>query len=243
MNMISNLLGGRQDVVAILEADHREVEQLFEQIQRAEGSQRTKLVEKLASELTLHMSIEESLVYPRLARIDKEMSAEAEAEHTLARKVLKDLQRLAPGSPGFDGALGMVKSGIEHHVHEEEGEAFPKLRSQLGRPEMEELTEQVRTAKERGRAPRRSSSSSGSRARSTSRSSRSSTRPAASRRSTGSRATSRTTSAAKKSTKSASKRSGSSSEVTKAELVRRAKRRGITGYSTMTKAELARALR
>jgi hemerythrin superfamily protein len=240
MNMISNLLQGRQDAVAILEADHRQVEQLFEQIQRAQGSQRTKLVQKLASELTLHMSIEESLVYPRMARIDKEMSSEAEAEHSLSRKVLKDLQRLAPDTPGFDGALEMLKAGIQHHVHEEEGEAFPKLRSQLGQDELENLTEQVRTAKERGRAPRRSSSSSGrSRSRSTARSSRSSSRPASSRRSS----SSRSTATAKKATKSASKRSSSSSDVTKAELVQRAKRRGITGYSTMTKAQLARALR
>jgi hemerythrin superfamily protein len=239
MNMISNLLQGRQDLVAILEADHRQVEQLFEQIQRAQGSQRTKLVQKLASELTLHMSIEESLVYPRMARIDKEMSSEAEAEHSLSRKVLKDLQRLAPDTPGFDGALEMLKAGIQHHVHEEEGEAFPKLRSRLGQEELETLTEEVRTAKERGRAPRRSSSAGRSRSRSTSRSSRSSSRPASGRRST----SSRSTSAAKKATKSASKRSSSGSDVTKAELVQRAKRRGITGYSTMTKAQLARALR
>jgi hemerythrin superfamily protein len=243
MNMISNLLRGRQDAVAILEADHREVEQLFEQIQRAQGSQRTRLVEKLASELTLHMSIEESLVYPRLARIDKEMSSEAEAEHGLARKVLKDLQRLTPASPGFDGALEMVKSGIQHHVQEEEGEAFPKLRSKLDSAELEQLTDEVQAAKDRGRAPRRSSSSGRSRARSTSRSTRSSSRPAASRRSSGSRSSSRSTTAAKKSTKSASRRSSSTSDVTKADLVRRAKREGLTGYSTMTKAQLARALR
>jgi hemerythrin superfamily protein len=242
MNMTSNLLRGRQDVIAILEADHREVEQLFEQIQRAQGSQRTKLVEKLASELTLHMSIEESLVYPRMARIDKEMSSEAQAEHSLSRKVLKDLQRLAPDTPGFDGALEMLKAGIQHHVQEEEGEAFPKLRSRLDSSELEQLTEQVQAAKERGRAPRRSSSGR-SRSRSTSRSPRSSSRPAASRRSSGSRSTSRSSSAAKKSTKAASKRSSSSSDVTKADLVRQAKRRGITGYSTMTKAQLARALR
>jgi hemerythrin superfamily protein len=243
MNMISNLLRGRQDVIAILEADHREVEQLFEQIQRAQGSQRTKLVEKLASELTLHMSIEESLVYPRMARIDKEMSSEAEAEHSLSRKVLKDLQRLAPDTPGFDGALEMLKAGIQHHVQEEEGEAFPKLRSQLDSTEFEQLTEQVQTAKERGRAPRRSSSSGRSRSRSTSRPSRSSSRPTTSRRSSGSRSTSRSSSTAKKSTKATAKRSSSSSDVTKAELVRRAKREGISGYSTMTKAQLARALR
>jgi hemerythrin superfamily protein len=203
MNMISNLVQGeRQDLVAILETDHRDVEQLFTQIQRAQGRQRSTLVENLAEQLTLHMSIEESIVYPRLGRIDEEMRSEAEAEHALARKTLKDLRRLAPDSPGFDGALEMVKAGIEHHVHEEESEAFPRLRAELDEQEMEEITEQVREAKQRGRAPRR--------------------RTAAKRSSTSSKA---------------------ATNQTKADLVERAKREGVAGYSSMTKAELARALR
>jgi hemerythrin superfamily protein len=116
--MISNLLtGSRNDAVAILEADHREAEQLFGQIERAQGAQRAKLVKQLVTALTLHMDIEESIVYPALARIDREMGAEAKAEHALARKVMKDVQRLAPDGPGFDGAIGMLKTGIEHHVH------------------------------------------------------------------------------------------------------------------------------
>jgi hemerythrin superfamily protein len=214
MNTISTFLrSGRQDLVAMLEADHREVEQLFNQIQRMQGSQRSKLVAKLAQELTLHMRIEESIVYPRLGRIDKEMSSEAEAEHRLARKALADLQRLAPDTPGFDGALAMVKAGIEHHVQEEEHEAFPKLRSELDDLEMEQLTEEVRAAKERGRAPRRSPSAS------------------------------RARKSAGRSAPSRSRSRGGTKNPTKADLVRRAKRAGITGYSSMTKDELARAMR
>jgi hypothetical protein len=36
--------------------------------------------------------------------------------------------RLAPDEPGFGAALEALKGGISHHVEEEEGEVFPKLR-------------------------------------------------------------------------------------------------------------------
>jgi len=32
------------------------------------------------------------------------------------------------GQPGFGAAVAMVQAGVEHHVEEEENEAFPKLR-------------------------------------------------------------------------------------------------------------------
>ena len=37
---------------------------------------------------------------------------------------------LAPDEPGFGAAMEAVKAGIEHHVEEEEGEVFPKLRKE-----------------------------------------------------------------------------------------------------------------
>jgi hypothetical protein len=255
MTMISNLLtGSRPDVVSILEADHRAVEKLFKDIEAASGSRRSSLVEKLVTDLTLHMSIEESLVYPRVSAFDKEMSQEANAEHALAKKVLTDLRRLAPDAPGFDGALGMLQAGIEHHVHEEEGEVLPKLRRELDQSELEQLTGEVEAAKQRGRAPRRASASrkrtSGSRKRTSSASKRTSS--AQKRASSASKRTSsaRTRGSSSKATTSKSRASGSGSsrgrgrgsEPTKDELVRQAKRAGVTGYSRMNKRQLERAL-
>jgi hemerythrin superfamily protein len=234
MSTITSIVtGDRQDVVGILESDHRKVEQLFKDIKAASGRRRSSLVEQLGRELSLHMSIEEALVYPRVSRFDSQMGAEAKAEHALARKVLRELQRLTPDRAGFDGALGMVEAGIEHHVREEEGELFPKLRRELGDEQMDELTEAVRSAKERGRAPRRAAATTRKRSSSSTR-----TRASSSSRATSARARKRTTPSTSR--RSTSRSAGAAP--TKEQLVREAKRAGIAGYSRMNKRELARAL-
>ncbi len=141
------------DPIQILTADHREVEQLFAQIAEAEEDEREPLVERLDQSLRLHMDIEESLVYPVVAReVDEEDVEEAEVEHGLAREGLDKLASLV-GQPGFGAALDMVKAGIEHHVHEEEQETFPQLAEKLGADEREEMGAAVAEAKQKGSAP------------------------------------------------------------------------------------------
>jgi hemerythrin superfamily protein len=117
-----------------LERQHREVEALFKKLEKAEAEdEQTTLVQTLDESLTEHMQIEENEVYPELASLDAEMGQEAEIEHSLARDGLSTLKSLI-GQPGFGAAVAMLQAGIEHHVEEEENEAFPKLRKAMGAP-------------------------------------------------------------------------------------------------------------
>lgn len=138
------------DVTEMLEQDHRKVEKLFEQIKKSKGSARAKLVERLVGELRLHMKVEESIVYPAIAKQVQggdEMVQEAKSEHKGARKALDDVERLSPDKPGFDGALTMLEAGISHHVEEEEDEVFPRSRKTLSAEELDELGKKVAAAK------------------------------------------------------------------------------------------------
>jgi len=119
------------DVTKMLEADHREVEDLFEKIEKAKGSARQPLIDQLATSLRAHMALEEKVVYPAMEPITgDEPVQEANTEHELGRKGLADVERLGPDEPGFGAALDALKAGISHHVEEEEGEVFPKLRKE-----------------------------------------------------------------------------------------------------------------
>jgi hemerythrin superfamily protein len=117
------------DPTKLLEADHRTVESLFDQIEKAEGEERSPLIDELATALRAHMELEEQVVYPAMEPVTgAESVQEGVTEHELARKALQDMLDLAPDEPGFGAALDACKAGIEHHVEEEEGEIFPELR-------------------------------------------------------------------------------------------------------------------
>jgi Hemerythrin HHE cation binding domain len=117
------------DVTKILEQDHRDAEALFDQIPKAEGTERQSLIDELNTALRAHMELEERVVYPAIEPVTgAEDVQEANQEHVLARDGLDAMLELAPDEPGFDGALEAVKAGILHHVEEEEKDVFPKVR-------------------------------------------------------------------------------------------------------------------
>src|SRR5688572_25405672 len=101
------------DVTRMLEADHRQVEDLFAKIEKAKGDDRLPLIDELATSLKAHMALEEEVVYPTMEPVTgAEAVQEGETEHELARKSLAEMTALAPDEPGFGAALEAVKAGI-----------------------------------------------------------------------------------------------------------------------------------
>jgi hemerythrin-like domain-containing protein len=209
----------RTNPVVMLQADHRRVEALFARIGSRADEERAELVRQLASALRVHMELEETLVYPLLAaQVDKDLAEEAEVEHQLARDGLAQLQELTPDEPGFDAALVMVMAGIEHHVQEEEGEAFPGLVSRLSAEQLAELAGQLTSR--RAELVRREASPTPE------------TRPPRPKRPSNRQGPRNKRKSAKI----------NPDESTKADLIERAKKAGVSGYSHMSKADLAKAI-
>jgi hemerythrin-like domain-containing protein len=211
--------------IMMLQADHRRVESLFARIATSEGNDRADLVQQLTKALRVHMELEERHVYPLLqSEVDAELAEEAEIEHQLARDGLVQLEELTPDEPGFDGALAMVVAGIEHHVLEEESEAFPNLVAKLGPDRLKQLAEQLT-------ATRTELLEQTSEAASTNRNNEE--RPPRRKQQGPENRTPR---------HRRSRANVDPDHATKADLVQQAKKAGIGGYSHMTKAELAKAL-
>jgi hypothetical protein len=117
------------NVIHLLNTDHREVEELFAEF---ESTQDPSIALKICDELTVHATVEEEIVYPVLAQIDREVEQEAEDEHDDAKRLIARIRSLSPDDPSFVPTVLELKKGIEHHVSEEEGEAWDRLRAGAG---------------------------------------------------------------------------------------------------------------
>jgi hemerythrin-like domain-containing protein len=136
------------DPMTILKADHREVKKLLTALADSdEGAEREEMADQVNAALTLHMKIEESIVYPAVKEhVGEEDEEEAEIEHGLAREGLAKMMSMTR-VPGFGAAVEMVKGGIEHHVEEEETELLPELKSSLPRAEWLAMGDAIAKAK------------------------------------------------------------------------------------------------
>jgi hypothetical protein len=111
------------DAVALLKADHRKVEELFEKFESAKGSSsKQKLVQQICTELTVHAMIEEEVFYPACTdKIeDEELIQEAYVEHDGAKVLIAELTASEPDAEFYDAKVKVLSEMIKHHVKEEE---------------------------------------------------------------------------------------------------------------------------
>ncbi len=112
----------KQDAVALLKEDHRTVEELFEQFEKASGDGRKeKLAKQICVELTVHATIEEEIFYPACeGKIEEDLLKEAYVEHDAAKILIKQIQAGGPDDEYYDSKVKVLQEEIEHHVEEEE---------------------------------------------------------------------------------------------------------------------------
>ncbi|MGH8244358.1 MAG: hemerythrin domain-containing protein [Steroidobacteraceae bacterium] len=112
-----------KDAIALLKADHRQVEGWFSQFKKARSDDRkAALAEKICKALKVHTRIEEEIFYPAFlsATEDTEKHHEAEVEHAGAKKLIADIEGMSPGAEYFDAKVKVLAEMIKHHVKEEE---------------------------------------------------------------------------------------------------------------------------
>ena len=109
------------DAIALLKADHRKVEGLFEQFESAKGSSKQTVAEQICNELKIHATIEEEVFYPALkGKIDDDLLNEAYVEHDGAKVLINDIMAGGRDDDFYDAKVKVLSEEIEHHVKEEE---------------------------------------------------------------------------------------------------------------------------
>nr|MBA4770209.1 hemerythrin domain-containing protein [Sphingobium sp.] len=112
------------DAIALLKADHREVEALFEQFESAKGGKRKEdIARKICLELKIHTMIEEEIFYPAFrGRIEDDTLDEAYVEHDGAKVLVNDIEAGSADEDFYDAKVKVLSEEIKHHVHEEEAQ-------------------------------------------------------------------------------------------------------------------------
>lgn len=112
----------KPDAIALLKADHRKVEDLFEKFEKAKSASVKKaLVEQICTELSVHTAIEEEIFYPACnGQIEEDLLMEAYVEHDGAKVIIAELLASEPDNEFYDAKVKVLSEEIKHHIKEEE---------------------------------------------------------------------------------------------------------------------------
>ncbi|WP_309894852.1 hemerythrin domain-containing protein [Archangium sp.] len=134
------------DAIKLLEQQHREVEELFEQFEKAGENDQLMmdLAARIADNLAAHATIEEKLFYPSVyVGPTAEKLQEAVEEHLSAKRVIADILGMSPADAQFKAKMKVLQELIEHHVEEEEKDLFKTVKKLMTKEELAVIGEQM----------------------------------------------------------------------------------------------------
>lgn len=142
------------DAITLLKDDHRSVERLFKRFEKAGERayvEKRRIVDEIIEELSVHAAIEEQLFYPAARATvpgTEDIALESLEEHHVVKWLLSELADMDADAERFVAKTTVLIENVRHHVEEEEGEFFPKVREALGRNDLNDLGDAMVLAKE-----------------------------------------------------------------------------------------------
>ena len=138
------------DAIALLKADHREVETLFEQFKKARSDDRkAAIARQICTALNVHAAIEEEIFYPAFleATDEEDLHHEAAIEHDGAKYLIGQIESGGPEDEYYDAKISVLSEMIKHHVNEEEKRAGMFAKARQADMELKQLGEQLQARK------------------------------------------------------------------------------------------------
>lgn len=128
------------NAIDLLTAQHREMENLFDECKKASTEEKLELFYALANLLVLHTTIEEQHFYPAAREgASDEQVREALEEHLVMKRSLADLLSLDSVDAEFEAKLEVLREIVAHHLQEEEEQLFPTVQQGLSKEALEEV--------------------------------------------------------------------------------------------------------
>jgi hemerythrin superfamily protein len=146
----SNKSSRTADAIALLKADHRQVEGWFAQFAKTRANPRKQqLAAQICAALRVHTTIEEEIFYPAFleATADKDLHHEAVVEHDGAKSLIAEIEGMRAGDDYFDAKVTVLSEMIKHHVKEEEQPGGMFAEAKKSDMDLKALGEEMRARK------------------------------------------------------------------------------------------------
>ena len=158
----------KTDAISLLKADHRQVEEWFEEFEKARSdSRKTELAANICQALKVHTQIEEEIFYPAFfeATEEEDLHHEAIVEHAGAKNLIEQIESSGPSDEYYDAKVKVLSEMIKHHVKEEEQRGGMFAKAKEADMDLEALGEQMQARKSElmSQQPQRRSSKSSQR--------------------------------------------------------------------------------
>jgi len=140
----------KQDAIALLKADHRQVEDWFEQFEKTRSDERkSRLAAQICKALEVHATLEEEIFYPAFleATEEEDLHHEAQIEHNGAKQLIAEIEGSGPEDDYYDARVKVLSEMIEHHVNEEEKRDGMFAKARQSEMDLDALGEQLAARK------------------------------------------------------------------------------------------------
>jgi hemerythrin-like domain-containing protein len=133
--------------ISLLKAEHHVFRNLFDEAEGASEQRLVAIARELCMRLTVHMAIEEELLYPALKPVigDDEVN-EGIVEHQSGKRIIAELEQLDGSEELFAAKVHVLGEETVHHIDEEDEDLFEdaKAAHKEGKIDLDELGEQLR---------------------------------------------------------------------------------------------------
>ncbi len=139
------------DILDLLVQEHREAEQLLDQLSMQSGQEQDPrdVADLFISALVRHSVAEEMYVYPVIREYlddgDEAVDHDTQ-EHQELEELLKELEGLQPADGEFTEVVARLREVLADHIKDEEDEQFPKLRQVVPAEKLVDLRAKVEMA-------------------------------------------------------------------------------------------------
>lgn len=130
----------------MLKEDHRKFDDMLDNIQQAQPSDRKHIFTIFHDALTTHFNAEEKHFYNRMATTDETKAVILE-EHKITAKLAKELAKEPATTDEWKAKLTVFHDSLLHYLKDEEHTLFKKAKKVLTKEALDEIAQQIHAYK------------------------------------------------------------------------------------------------